>query len=141
MDIDKLKAFANELAKDVKTPEDQSSLSSLLTKLTVEAALKAEMGHHLGYDKNEPAGHHSGNARNGYSSKTLKGTHGELEIQTPRDRNASFEPALVKKGQTRTTGMDDQILSLYSKGMSTRDIVAAFRKCMALRCQQDSFLR
>ena len=128
MDKDKLQALANELAKDVKTPEDLSSLSALLTKLTVEAALKAEMGHHLGYDKNDPEGHHSGNARNGYSSKVLKGTHGEIEIQTPRDRNASFEPALVKKGQTRITGMDDQILSLYAKGMSTRDIVAAFQE-------------
>jgi putative transposase len=65
------------------------------------------MGHHLGYDKNDPAGHHRGNACNGFSSKILKGTHGELEIQTPRDRNASFEPTLVKKGQTRITGMDD----------------------------------
>ena len=128
MDKDKLQALANELAKDVKTPEDLSSLSALLTKLTVEAALKAEMGHHLGYDKNDPTGHHSGNARNGYSSKILKGTHGEIEIQTPRDRNASFEPVLVKKGQTRITGMDDQILSLYAKGMSTRDIVAAFQE-------------
>ena len=128
MDKDKLQALANELAKDVKTPEDLSSLSALLTKLTVEAALQAEMGHHLGYDKNDPTGHHSGNARNGYSSKILKGTHGEIEIQTPRDRNASFEPVLVKKGQTRITGMDDQILSLYAKGMSTRDIVAAFQE-------------
>jgi len=128
MNKDKLQALANELAKDVKTPEDLSTLSSLLTKITVEAALKAEMGHHLGYDKNDPAGHHSGNARNGFSSKMLKGTHGEIEIQTPRDRNASFEPALVKKGQTRITGMDDQILNLYSKGMSTRDIVAAFQE-------------
>lgn len=128
MDKDKLQALANELAKDIKTPEDLSSLSSLLTKLTVEAALKAEMGHHLGYDKNDPTGHHSGNARNGFSSKILKGTHGELEIQTPRDRNASFEPTLIKKRQTRITGMDDQILSLYSKGMSTRDIVAAFQE-------------
>jgi putative transposase len=128
MDKDKLQALANELAKDVKTPEDLSTLSSFLTKLTVEAALKAEMGHHLGYDKNDPTGHNSGNARNGYSSKKLKGSHGEIEIQTPRDRNASFEPTLVKKGQTRITGMDEQILSLYAKGMSTRDIVAAFQE-------------
>ena len=128
MDKDKLQALANELAKDVKTPADLSTLSSFLTKLTVEAALKAEMGHHLGYDKHDPTGHNSGNARNGYSSKKLKGSHGEIEIQTPRDRNASFEPTLVKKGQTRITGMDEQILSLYAKGMSTRDIVAAFQE-------------
>lgn len=128
MDQKKLQALAEELAKDLKTPEDLSALSAQLTKITVEAALKAEMDNHLGYDKNDPDGHNSGNSRNGYSSKTLKGDHGEIELQTPRDRNASFEPQLVKKGQTRITGMDDQILSLYAKGMSTRDIVAAFHE-------------
>jgi putative transposase len=126
MNKSKLQALASELAKDVKTPEDLNNLSSFLTKLTVEAALKVEMDHHLGYDKSDPTGHHSGNSRNGYSAKKLKGDHGEVELLTPRDRNASFEPQLIKKGQTRITGMDDQILSLYAKGMSTRDIVAAF---------------
>jgi putative transposase len=86
------------------------------------------MNHHLGYDKSEPAGHHSGNSRNGYSSKKLIGDHGEIELQAPRDRNASFEPQLIKKGLSRITGMDDQILSLYARGMSTRDIVAAFHE-------------
>ena len=128
MDQTKLQALAEELAKDLKTPEDLSALSAQLTKLTVEAALKAEMSHHLGYDRNDLAGHHSGNSRNGYSVKKLKGDHGEIDLQTPRDRNASFEPQLIKKGQTRITGMDDQILSLYAKGMSTRDIVAAFQE-------------
>jgi len=128
MDQKKLQAMAEELAKDIKTPEDLSQLSAFLTKLTVEAALKGEMNHHLGYDKSDPTGHHSGNSRNGYSTKKLIGDHGEIDLQTPRDRNASFEPALVKKGQTRITGMDDQILSLYAKGMSTRDIVAAFQE-------------
>jgi putative transposase len=126
MDTKKLQALANELAKDVKTPKDLNELSAFLTKLTVEAALKVEMDDHLGYDKNDLSGHHSGNNRNGYSSKKLKGDHGEVDIQTPRDRNSSFEPQLIKKGQTRITGMDDQILSLYAKGMSTRDIVTAF---------------
>jgi putative transposase len=128
MNKDKLQALANELAKDVKTPEDLNNLSAFLTKLTVEAALKVEMDNHLGYDKHEVTGHHSGNSRNGYSSKIVKGNHGEVEIQTPRDRNAKFEPQLIKKGQTRITGMDEQILSLYAKGMSTRDIVAAFEE-------------
>jgi putative transposase len=96
--------------------------------LTVEAALKVEMDHHLGYDKSDPTGHHSGNSRKGFSSKKLKGDHGEVDIQTPRDRNANFEPLLIKKGQTRITSMDDQILSLYAKGMSTRDIVASFEE-------------
>ena len=126
MDRKKLQALADELAKDVKTPEDLNTLSSFLTKLTVEAALKAEMSHHLGYDKLEPVGHHSGNSRNGYSAKRLIGDHGEIELETPRDRNATFEPQLIKKGQTRITGMDEQILSLYARGMSTRDIVGAF---------------
>ncbi len=128
MDKNKLQALADELAKDIKTPEDLSQLSAFLTKLTVEAALKGEMSHHLGYGRNEPAGHHTGNSRNGYSSKMLKGDHGEIELQTPRDRNSSFEPQLIKKGQSRITGMDDQILSLYARGMSTRDIVAAFQE-------------
>ena len=127
MDHDKIKAMAAELAKDLKTPEDLSALSAQLTKITVEAALNAEMEDHLGYAPNDAKGRNSGNSRNGYSKKTLKGDHGEIEIATPRDRDASFEPQIVRKGQTRITGMDDQILSLYAKGMSTRDIVAAFK--------------
>ena len=127
MNHKKLQAMAEELAKDIKTPGDLGQLSSFLTKLTVEAALKGEMNHHLGYNKNEPTGHHTGNSRNGYSSKKLKGDHGELDIQSPRDRHSTFEPQWIKKGQSRITGMDDQILSLYAKGMSTRDIVDAFQ--------------
>ena len=128
MDQEKLQAMAEELAKGLKTPEDLNKLSAFLTKLTVEAALKGEMNHHLGYEKSASIGRHSGNSRNGSSSKTLKGNHGEIELNTPRDRNGTFEPQLVKKGQTRITGMDDQILCLYAKGMSTRDIVATFEE-------------
>ena len=128
MDHKKLQAMAEELAKDVKTPEDLNQLSAFLTKLTVEAALNGEMNHHLGYDKNEPAGHNSGNSRNGYSSKKLIGDHGHINLQTPRDRNATFDPQIIKKGQSRVTGMDEQILCLYAKGMSTRDIVDAFQE-------------
>ena len=128
MNEEKLKALATELAKDLKTPEDLSALSAQLTKITVEAALRAEMDNHLGYEAHEVKGHHTGNSRNGYSSKKLKGDHGEIILQTPRDREGSFEPQLVKRHQTRITGMDDQILSLYAKGMSTRDIVSAFEE-------------
>jgi len=126
MNEKKLKALANELAKDLKTPEDLTALTAQLTKITVEAALNAELDHHLGYTQYNRKGHHSGNSRNGYSTKTLKGDHGSIEIETPRDRNASFEPQIVAKGQTRITGMDDQVLTLYAKGMSTRDISSAF---------------
>lgn len=128
MNKEKMQAFADELAKEVKTPEDLSQLSAMLTKMTVEAALKSEMNFHLGYDKNQPAESCSENSRNGYSTKILKGDHGEIELQTPRDRNGTFEPQLVKKRQTRITGMDEQILTLYAKGMSTRDITATFQE-------------
>jgi transposase-like protein len=128
MNQDKLKALAAELAKDLKTPADLNALSAQLTKLTVEAALNAEMSEHLGYAPYEAKGRQNTNSRNGYTSKTLKGDHGEIELDTPRDRDGSFEPQLVRKGQTRITGMDDQILSLYAKGMSTRDIVEAFEE-------------
>lgn len=128
MDQKKLKAMAQELAKGIKTPEDLSALSAHLTKLTVEAALTGELDHFLGYGKHDPAGHGSGNSRNGFSNKKLIGNHGEIEIDIPRDRNSEFQPLLIKKGQSRITGMDEQILSLYAKGMSTRDIVDAFQE-------------
>ena len=128
MNKEKMQAFANELAKEVKTPEDLSQLSAMLTKMTVEAALKSEMNFHLGYDKHQPIGSDSENSRNGYSTKILKGDHGEIELQTPRDRDGTFQPQLIKKRQTRITGMDEQILTLYAKGMSTRDIAATFQE-------------
>lgn len=86
------------------------------------------MDEHLGYEKHESVGRNSGNNRNGYSAKTLKGESGEVEIETPRDRNGSFEPQLIRKGQRRLTKFDDQILALYAKGMTTRDIAATFKE-------------
>lgn len=126
MDHDKLKALAAELAKDLKTEKDLGNLTQQLLKMTVEAALNAEMREHLGYEKHQPRA--QSNVRNGSSSKTLKSQYGEVEIVTPRDREGSFEPQLVKKQQTRLTHMDDQILSLYAKGMTTREIVATFKE-------------
>ena len=126
LDQAQLQSIAKELAKTVKTQEDLSNLSSMLVKMTVEAALGAEMEQHLGYAKNEP--NTSSNSRNGHSKKTLKGDHGQVEITVPRDRESSFEPVIVKKGETRLTAMDNQILSLYAKGMSTRDIVDTFQE-------------
>ena len=121
-----LEALAGELAKQIKSEKDIASLSRQLLKLTVETALGAEMEEHLGYSKYAKEGHGSGNSRNGYSRKTLKGDMGEVEINIPRDRNASFEPQLIRKSQSRLTEFDDQILTLYAKGMSTRDIAAVF---------------
>ncbi len=97
-----------------------------MTKITVEAALKAELEEHLGYRKHEPSD--SDNTRNGYSSKTLRTEDGQFELDTPRDRLGTFEPELVKKNQSRFTSMDDKILWLYAKGMSTREIVSTFQE-------------
>jgi transposase-like protein len=126
MERTQLQAIAKELAKTVKTEADLNRLSQELLKMTVEAALNVELDDHLGYSKHAKTPE-VGNSRNGYTRKTLKSQHGEVEIQTPRDRAGSFEPLLVKKNQTRLTKMDDQILYLYAKGMSTRDIVDCFQ--------------
>ncbi|MDJ3788159.1 IS256 family transposase, partial [Salmonella enterica] len=126
MDEKQLQALANELAKNLKTPDDLNQFDRLLKKISVEAALNAEMTHHLGYDKNQPK--LATNARNGYTQKTVITGDGPLELRTPRDRDGSFDPQLVKKNQTRITGMDNQILSLYAKGMTTREIAAAFKE-------------
>ena len=117
-----LEALATELAKHIKSEQDIAALSRQLLKLTVESALKAELDEHWGYERYAPVGRGSGNNRHGASSNTLKGDIGEVTIQTPRDRNGTFEPQLIAKGQTRLTRLDGQILALYAKGMTTRDI-------------------
>ncbi|EKO3601317.1 IS256 family transposase, partial [Vibrio metschnikovii] len=88
--------------------------------------LNAELDEHLGYEKNAPT--RTDNTRNGYSSKRLITDDGEIQLDVPRDRDASFEPKLVRKHQTRFQSMDDKILSLYAKGMTTREIVATFKE-------------
>jgi len=126
MDEKKLQALATELAKGIKTEADLNQFSRMLTKLTVETALNAELTDHLGHEKNTPKT--GTNTRNGYSSKTLLIDDGEITLNTPRDREGTFEPPLIKKNQTRITQMDSQILSLYAKGMTTREIVATFKE-------------
>ena len=84
--------------------------------------LHAEMTNHLGYEKHATEGHHSGNSRNGTSAKKLKTEHGEMPLEIPRDRNGSFDPKIVRKGQTRFDGFDDKILSMYARGMTTSEI-------------------
>jgi putative transposase len=121
-----LELFAREAAKSLKTEKDLNDFSQMLTKVVVEAALNAELDEHLGYSKHEKS--ELGNSRNGFTSKTLRTEDGQFELSTPRDRHSSFEPQLVRKGQTRFTSMDDKILSLYAKGMTTREIVATFKE-------------
>ena len=106
----------DELLKGYQKPEDiigENGLLKQLTKALLERAMSAEMSCHLGYDKHDPAGHNSGNSRNGASAKTVKGEFGEMVVQTPRDRNATFEPQILKKHQTRFDGFDEKILSMY----------------------------
>lgn len=117
----------DSLLKDYKTPEDilgDNGLLKQLTKAVLERAMRAELTEHLGYEPHDSAGDNSGNSRNGKSRKMLKGDFGELPIEVPRDRDSSFEPKIVPKGQTRFDGFDDKILSLYARGMTTREIQA-----------------
>src|SRR5690554_6894619 len=126
MNRKELEAFAREAAKSLKTEKDLNAFSQMVNKITVEAALNAELDEHLGYDRHQASD--AENSRNGYSSKILKTEDGQFEISTPRDRNGSFEPQLVKKHQTRFTSMDDKILFLYAQGMTTREIVDTFKE-------------
>lgn len=126
MDPLELEKFAREAAKSIKSEEDLNNFRKTLTKITVEAALNAELDDHLGYSKHQRSS--TDNTRNGSGSKTLKTEDGQIEIEAPRDRDGSFEPKIVKKRQTRFTSMDDKILSLYAKGMTTREIVATFEE-------------
>jgi len=102
----------------------ENGLLKQLTKAILERALAAELTDHLGYEKHTVSGRNSGNSRNGSSKKQLKGDFGAIALEIPRDRAGSFEPQLVAKGQTRWHGFDDKILSLYARGMSTREIQA-----------------
>jgi putative transposase len=108
-----------------KKPEEligENGLLKQLTKAILERALQAEMTVHLGHEKNGAITSQSGNVRNGKSGKTIKGEFGKLPIEIPRDRDSSFEPVIIPKGQTRFAGFDDKIISLYSRGMTTREI-------------------
>src|SRR5438874_7591766 len=115
----------DKLLADYKSPEDiigENGLLKQLTKALLERAMQAELTEHLGYEKHDPAGHNSGNSRNGGTTKTLKGDFGQMPLETPRDRNGSYEPKIIGKSQTRFTGFDDKIISMYARGMSTREI-------------------
>jgi putative transposase len=117
----------DELLKGYKKPEDvtgENGLLKQLTKAVLERAMSAEMTEHVGYEKHDQKGNGSGNSRNGSSRKRIKGTFGDLEIEVPRDRNGTYEPQIVGKYQRRFTGFDEKIISMYARGMSTRDISA-----------------
>ena len=110
---------AEEQQKARKSDREEWAFEA--TDQAVAGAMAAEMTEHVGYDKHDEAGHNSGNSRNGKSAKTIKGTFGEA-LETPRDRNGTREPQIIEKHQTRFTGFDKNILSLYSRGLSTREV-------------------
>lgn len=115
-------------AKNLKTPEDAHEALKELFAGTIEEMLKAELDTTLGYDKYESKPAATTNSRNGSSSKKLRTQYGEVGIKVPRDRDGQFEPMAVKKHQTSTVGIEDQILALYAKGTSTRDIQAHLKQ-------------
>ena len=111
--------------KKCKTMEDLTGKNGLFQKLVgglVEQMLQQEMDEHLGYQKHAKKGYLSGNSRNGYTAKNVISSHGPIDLEVPRDREGTFEPQLVKKRQTKISSFDDKIISMYAKGMTTRDI-------------------
>jgi len=117
---DQVKAFIKD--NDLKTMADvQSALKELFAD-TLQEMLEAELDHELGYAKHDVANKQTTNSRNGKSKKTITSEYGEQEIRVPRDRNGEFEPTIVKKHQSNVTGIEDQIIAMYAKGVSTRDI-------------------
>ncbi|MCP4625369.1 MAG: hypothetical protein GY850_17885 [bacterium] len=130
----------DELLKEYKNPEDligKDGILKQLTKRLVEKAMDSELTYHLGYDKSSPSGKNTGNSRNGKSSKTIKGDFGEVSIEVPRDRNGDFNPQIVKKNQTRFDGFDDKIISMYARGMTTRDIKAHLEEIYGVEISPD----
>ena len=126
MNHDEIKNLAQAAARNIKTEADLNEFRQMLTKITVETALNAELDDHLGYAKHEASD--ASNSRNGTTRKTLQTDDGQFEIETPRDREGTFEPKLVKKHQRRFTTIDDKILFLYGQGMTTREIVETFKE-------------
>lgn len=125
------KPTIDNLLQQCKGKEDifgEGGLIKAFTKAVLERALDAEMQEHLGYAKHDPVGKNTGNSRNGYSKKTVSGDSGEIELEIPRDRKDDFQPEIVKKGQTRIAGFDEKIISLYARGMTTRDIQSQLKE-------------
>ncbi|MEA5406115.1 transposase, partial [Arcicella sp. DC2W] len=118
--MDKSTLLEGDFLKQFKSGAEFTTFMDTLYKRGIEALLEGELDAHLGYDKHQKRSHT--NARNGYSSKTIKTESGETQIQVPRDRESSFEPVIVPKGRQVSQGIENVIISLYAKGMSTSDI-------------------
>ena len=134
----------DELLSGYEKPEDllgEDGLFKQLKKALLERALGAELTHHLGYEKGDPAGRGTGNNRNGSSPKTVLTEDGAIDIDVPRDRNSTFEPQIVPKGETRLDGFDDKIISLYARGLTVREIQGHLRELYAVDVSPDLISR
>ena len=134
----------DELLAEYERPEDllgEDGLFRQLKKALLERALGAELSEHLGYEKGDPAGRGSGNSRNGYSGKTVLTEDGELDLSVPRDRNGTFEPLIVPKGERRLDGFDDRIISLYARGMTVREIQGHLQELYGVEVSPDLISR
>lgn len=130
----------DELLIGTKTKDDLFGAEGLLKQLSkqlIEGMLESELSHHLGYDKHAKAGANTGNSRNGTGSKKVKTGNGELEITVPRDRNSEFEPQLIEKRKSRLAGLDDQVLKLYARGMTVRDIQSFLHELYGTEISRD----
>lgn len=135
---EQLLAQAKEQGVDLVGPD---GLLNRLTKNVLETALDAEMSEHLGYDKHDPAGRTGGNSRNGTRSKTVLTEIGPVEIEVPRDTESSFDPQIVRKRQRRLTGVDEIVLSLSAKGLTTGEIAAHFDDVYGAKVSKDTISR
>ncbi|GHU68298.1 IS256 family transposase [Clostridia bacterium] len=120
-------ALVSILARKCRDSGDLHAMLKRLFAGGVEQMLEGEMDEHLGYDKHSPEGRNGGNSRNGYGSKTITSEYGESEISVPRDRQGTFEPQVIAKRQTRTDEIEQKVVAMYSKGMTTRDIEDSLR--------------
>jgi transposase-like protein len=116
-------------------------LLSGLTKTVLETALEAEMTEHVGYEPHDRAGHHSGNSRNGSRTKKVVTDIGPVEVDVPRDRNGTFESKIVRKRQRRLTGVDDLVVSLVAKGLTTGEVQAHLAEVYGAEVSRDTISR
>lgn len=119
---EKEKELVGMIAGQCKDMTEVQELIKNIFKNTIEQMLQCEMDEYLGYEKSEKIGNNSGNSRNGFNKKRLQSEFGEVELNTPRDRNGEFEPKVIGKYQTKTDNIEERIIAMYAKGMSTRDI-------------------
>ena len=134
----------DELLAEYERPEDLVGPDGLLKELfgrLVETAAGSELTDHLGYERGDAAGRGSGSSRSGTTPKTLLTEHGEVPVEMPRDRNGSFEPRIVEKGQTHFDGFDDKIISMYAGGMTYSEIQGRLGNIYGVDVSKNSLTR